>query len=112
MHAVSLLCMLRRSLRVFLCGMPCQCSTIRHYSSVMWQLERDTSHVLIGLEYPKGIRLGIDQGYGWPIYSVGMTSFCSYGIGYCLAGRENCFQHSDNSAGYEGEGNRPHRISL
>ena len=30
-------------------------------SRVMWQLERDTSHVPASLEYPKGGRLEIDQ---------------------------------------------------
>ena len=28
----------------------------------MWQRERDTSRVPAGLEYPGGVRLGIDQG--------------------------------------------------
>ena len=70
MHSVSIVSA-KEETCVYL---PVECIAIVQLASVpvrvMWQLGRDTSHVPAGLEYPTGVRLGIDQGFShvWTIH--------------------------------------------
>ena len=58
---------------------------------VMWQLGMDTSHIPVGLEYSRGVQLGIDQGIwmaspecGHERLANNFLSNCRYGAGHCL----------------------------
>ena len=78
MHSLSLLRMLRRSLGMYLCPSPVDCVAIFQSAGiliwVMWQLERDTSHVPAGVEYPRGGRLEMEQDPEGQSWGYGMTS--------------------------------------
>ena len=86
---------------------------------IMWQLEWDTSRIPAGLEYFRGVRMGIDQGV-WFVslecwhdeLANSSLPYCRYGVGYCLAGRQNCFEQSDRSAGHTDVGLHPHGNGL
>ena len=60
---------------------------------VMWQLGSNTSLIPAGIEDPRGVRYEAarNRGSGWPVLSVDNSSlpYCRYGVGHCLAGREN-----------------------
>ena len=43
------------------CGMHYHCSTSRRSSSDNVAARNDSSHIPAGLEYPRGLRLGVDQ---------------------------------------------------
>ena len=83
---------------------------------VMWQLGSNTSPVPAGIEDPRGVRLEAawNRGSEWPVLSVDNSSwpYCRYGVGYCLARRENCFQQSQRSAGLSGIGLHPQSVNL
>ena len=71
----------------------------------MWQLGRDTSHVPVGLEYPRGGQLEMDrdpegQARGYDMTSLQTVPCHIAGMVHCLTGRENCFQRSDRLAGH------------
>ena len=92
MHYVSL----RRSLCMFPCGIcfHVECHPASVPVQVMWQLGRDTSHVPAGLQYPRGFRLGRDQGI-WMASQIclhdrfanGSFSHGRYVVRHCLAGK-------------------------
>ena len=81
-------------MRIPPCGMPGHCPTASVPVRVIWQLERDTSHIPAVLEYPRVSPLGIDQGiwiasqecsHDW--FAKSSLPYCRYGVGHCLAGR-------------------------
>ena len=105
-----------------MCTPPVECNGIVQPAGVpiwvMWQLRRDTSHVSVGLEYPRGGPLKMNrqhpqgQSCGSDMTNL-QTGPCHIAdMGNYLAGRENCFQQSDRLAGHEGEGLHLHSVSL
>ena len=77
---------------------------------VMWQLERDTSHVPAGLDYPRGGRLEMDQDPEGQSreYDKQFLPYSRYG--HCRTGREYCFKQSHRLSLHVGEGLQPHSL--